>query len=501
MKIRTLLIVLSFSVILCSCFKDLGNYEYDEKEVITVTGIEPAYDVTQLIDVLSITPEITSNKSGAEFYCTYHIYDYVAAGYIPSADTLQSGKKDLSMKLSLDAKTYGLVFIAKNIKTGYSAVVHSVLNVITKFSTGWYVFKNVGDMADLDLTIDENTKIENVLLNVNGRQLRGKVDGITLATNYKCLNPTTGKFVNTRVIFPVTDQDMWPVNTVSAKIDRNYEDMFYNVDRPIKPGRFYASTMGQWTLNNGRAYNLYAIMANTGQFGNQCSRDAKYSPYHLSKYIVQNGMSDPLAYDETSTSFVVIPSYGTQLNAVKDAEGTEMSANECNKKLLYMGARPSNVSFCHAVMQDKTDPSIKFISKITGFSSKKLLIINDTIAPSDPAYRADVFTTIHNAMEVLYFIADNKVYVKNVAAKGTPSVDLGLNLGGATISFIKYLRFQNYLAVGTYSGANYKVSLYTVKTTGDVEPIPALVLDGAGIAGDVIYIYPNSSNTTYTNTY
>lgn len=509
-KVYNIIIYVFVAASLTSCFKDLGNYDYTDKEVISITGIEESYTAIQLVDKLNITPTVTSNKP-AEFEYYYAVYETNVQGYAPVLDTIQKTGKDMvNYLVTKKAMTYGLVFMAKNKKTGVTGFFKSTLNVVTKFNNGWYVLKNNGDVCDLDLFDASNNKIENVLLAINGKQLKGNASCITVANNYKVYDVATGRFVNTTTLFPVTDKDAMAVILSTAKIEHTFGEMFYDeISEPYSPSMFMATFQGLWTTNHGRAFGIYGMSANTGKFGVEFPIDANYTPYNLSKYSAFSGSYGPLSFDETSSTFVIVPPFGSALIPAKNQSETEMSAFGNNKTILYMGSRSLYDTYFFAVMKDKTNPNTRFISKVDGFnssSSVSLKITNDTLATNDLAFNASMYTANHS-LDIIYFVSGGKVYMRNVAAKRTTNVDLGISIpAGETISFIKHIPKTsattfNYFVVGTSVSGNYKVRMYNVKSTGDVEATPALTLEGKGRAGDVLFTFPTISHSTFPSSF
>ncbi len=505
-KVYNIIIYVFVVATLTSCFKDLGNYDYTDKEVISITGIQESYTAIQLVDKLNLTPTVTSNKP-AEFEYYYALYETNVQGYAPVMDTIQRTGKDLvNYLVTKKAMTYGLVFMAKNKKTGVTGFFKSTLNVVTKFNNGWYVLKNEGEVCDLDLFDATNNKIENVLLAINGKQLKGSASCLTVASNYKAYDVSTGRFVNTTTLFPVTDKDAMAVILSTAKVEHGFGDMFYEeISGPFAPTMFMATFQGLWTTNHGRAFGIYGMSANSGKFGMEFPIDINYTPYYLSKYSAFHGSNGPLSFDETSSTFVIVPPFGTTLIPAKNQTVTEMSAFNNNKTILYMGSRSLYDTYFFAVMKDKTNPNVKFISKVEGFNSSSsisLKITNDTLATSDLAFNASMYTSNHS-LDIMYFVSGGKIYMRNVAAKRTTNVDLGISIpAGETVSFIKHIPKTsattfNYFVVGTTISGNYKVRMYNVKSTGDVETTPALILEGKGRAGDVLFTFPTISHSTF----
>lgn len=495
-----------------SCFKDLGNYTYTDSEVITITGIESTYNAMQMVDSLTITPTVTSNIAGAEFEYYYAIYETNVQGYVPVLDTIQrSGKDLLKYPVTRKSMTYGLVFWAKDIKTGVTGTKTSVLNVITQFNNGWYVIKDVNNKTDMDLfDTTGHLAIQNVLLSVNGIQLNGKAEAISYTSNYSVYDSGTAKFTNTKTIFPVATEDAATVVASTGVIVKDFTHLFYDeISVPYSPKRIFGNSQGIWIINNGKVHSIYTMSSNAGIFGTASPVDVSYSPYYLSKYTVNHAIYGPLGFDELSSTFYALPYGGGQLVATKDAAGTDMSVKNNNKSILYMGSRGSSGSYFFSVLQDKTNPSLKMITKGEGFTNSTgptLKFTNDTLLSTDAAYNATLYTS-SQSLDILYFVSGDKLYMRNVASKKGANVLMSFTIpSGETATFIKHIpaystTIKNNFMLGTQSGTTYKVRIFNLTTTGDITGNAVKTFSGTGRAGDIIYIFPTLSYGSYPVTY
>ncbi len=512
MKKTTIIFTLFVSIVLTSCFKDLGNYDYSDKEVITITGIATSYNAVQMVDSLTITPTVTSNKPGADFEYYYALYETNVQGYAPVLDTIQrSGKNLVKYPITRKSMTYGLIFMAKNKTTGVTGFFSSTLNVVTKFNNGWYVLKDQNNICDLDLFDSTSTLvIPNVLLSVNGRQLKGRAQALSFASNYSVYDPVMARFVNTKTLFPVSDEDAKAVIFATAVIAKDFPDLFYDdIVEPYAPTRVFANSQGNWITNKGRAFSIYTMSSNAGMFGAESPIDVNYTPYRLSKYSVNHSIYGPLCFDEISSTFVLVPYGGSQLVATTNATGSNMPVKNNNKNLLYMGSKGSSGSYFFAVMQDKTNTALKFLSRVEGFTSSTgpaLKFINDTLSQSDLAYSASTYTS-SQSLDILYFVNNNKLYMRNMASKGAANVAMSFTIpAGETVTFIKHVpaystTIKNNFMLATQSGTRYKVRVFNLTTTGDITGAPVYTFEGNGRAGDIMFVYPNLSNNYYPCTY
>ncbi len=504
MKNKFLYIILIAGV-LSSCFKDKGNYVYTEHEEITVTGIEASYDKISLVDKITIDPTVTSNKPGAEFTYWWGLYETSVQGAVPKVDTLVRTKA-IDYLVVQPAKGWVLVFGAKNKKTGYTKIVTSNINVITQFTRGWYVAKTEAGKSDLDLHLTPSSaipagKIENVFNLANGRKLNGKAHTLRFYHDYKAWDGS--RFMNTRSLFLVTDEDASVINIGTVKEIRDYNALFYEAPAVKKPDIVCNGSQAFYFINNGKLHSIYNMSANSGQFGVQQMVNEYNANYRLSKYYFSYWISNPLFFDEMSSTFYSAGGASLQLNNVNDAATTKMSAKNNNKTLLYMGYKSSSQAF--AVFQDKTNQNLKILSTITPNTSA-LMMVNDTLAASQKLYNATMHTLFNGDENMMYFVVGREIWSRNLSNKFE---QLQYTLpADESVSFIRHLKYTvsadlafnyNYVAIASKKGDSYNIRMFT-KTSGNLNPIPAFTITGKGEAGDVIYISPSVSGTTYPNT-
>nr|WP_295876510.1 PKD-like family lipoprotein [uncultured Chitinophaga sp.] len=489
-----------------ACTKDHGNYHYDARETITITGIENAYSKVSLVDRIIITPKVTSTDPGAQFSYWWGIYETDVLGTAPKVDTIGRELK-LDYLVKQNAKGWVLVFGAKNERTGFSRIVTTPLNVITRYTRGWYVTKDDGSKTDVDLFltpagITPASRIDNVFSLMNHKKLEGKAGLFGFNTNYK--STVTGTLANTRALFILSGSDASVVDINTFQEIHNFDNLFYEAPAVKSPASISAGSPGLFLVNNGHLHSIYTISANTGLFGGARLRDDNNSPYHLSKYFLAAIYWNPFFFDETSSSFVSATGTGPVLSAITDDPGSAMSASKNNKTLLYMGLKTGIPYGGVALFRDKTNPSLKILSTLTP-SNYAMHIKNDTLANTQQLYNADQYGLIVDDENILYFSVGNKIWSRNLS-NGAEQLQYTLP-PDEQLTFIRHRTYTdggdteapfhfNYILVGTASGNRYKVRAFR-KTSGTLAANPDFTLEGQGNPGDVLYMAPPVSNYTY----
>lgn len=513
------IVAIGFFFLMASCAKDKGNYEFIPKEEITVSGIEASYNVTAFSDPLVLKPEITSTDPNAKFEYMWGIYETAVQGYAPVLDTI-AWTKDLDYEIVQSAKAWVLVYRVTNTNTGYSTYINSTLNVGTLYTRGWYVAKDDGSQSDLDLfltpesIIPNGDKMENIYSQRNGKKLDGKAKFLNLFSSYKSM--VTGTLANTRVLALVSEKDISVMNVNTLMNIRDFNTLFYGTPSVKAPDNAFVGSSANYILNNGQLYSIYAMGANTGQFGDRKVINDINSPYHLSKYFMSTGGSgDPIFYDEISSSFCSMSmGSGTSLTALSDGEGTELPTNNNNKTLLFMGFKSAvyvpapiyNYSTDgYAIVQDKDQPALKSLLNVfRPAKSNNLEITSQIIEPSEKLYNAKLYTLLREDESLLYFTVGNELWSRNLSS-GSEKLEYTVP-GGEELTYIRHKAFSatgysfNYVIVGSSVGGKYKIRMFN-KASGSISGEPQFILEGDGNMADVMYMAPTLYESTYGQSY
>ena len=494
MKNTFLLLLLSF-VLLVGCAEDDGNYTYSPLETIEVANIEREQTKIFMRDRLQIRPEIKTSDPNADLEGTWSF----------DRGEVISKSIDLDTLIDWNPGDYSLLFSLKNKRTGYTVYYPVRLRVDTEFSTGWYVFKDNGEVADLDL-YREGKMIPNVISMVNGDGMKGKAEKISYFIRHKVFDPEANSYAAKKMLFLITDKDINGIDALTAYRWRKFEDVFFEAPKVRKPNFMVEGWMGVYMANDGKVYPLGISGATSGKFLNKRNLDGDYDNYQVSKYACHEAMKrDILVFDTIRSSFYSATFLQDNLELIKDAPGSDMSCCSNNKRLLYMGQNKNyQSSYYYAVFQDKTDPAIKVMSKIKLMDSPftprtvTLKIFNDTLPVGSPAYNAVCYTVSHTE-EVMYFATEDGLYSKNVGGEGKGGVvNLEYSIpAGEKATLVKSLFMQqfgiNYVVLATVSNGSYKVRMFEKTTAGHLNPLPVLELPRSGErmegrVGDVIYV-------------
>lgn len=499
-------------IMLQACFKDNGNYNYDSPEVISISGISDSYVKISMIDSLNIYPEVSSTDPEADMDYFWGIYETNVQGSIPKLDTI-ARSKNLNYLIHQTAKTWVLVFSAKNKNTGFSQHVSSKINVGTEFTRGWYVLKDENEKSDLDfyrtphsIVPEPSEPYADVFFKANGKKLNGKALGINFDTQYK--STVTGINSNTRAFFTFTEKDASVIYSNSMYEIKNFDSLFLEVPSVKAPQAMFLGSSAEYIINDGGIHDIYTMATNYGVFGARQMRDAYNTSYRLSKYYLTQYGTTPILFDEESTSFVAVSPGAATLTNIKDAKTTTMPSKNTNKNLLYMGISNASSKSLQgiAILQDKTDGNLKILSVITP-NIQSFKLINDTLQTSSMLYSATAYGPNIEDESMLYFATEKQIWSYNLVNKYE---QLQYTLpADETLTFIKHRKYImasdvdfnfNFVMIGSTDGTNYTIRMFT-KTAGNLSSAPTITMKGRGITRDVIYLAPSIGNYTFPNSY
>ena len=137
-------IIALFMLLLASCAEDKGNYEYSDKEIITISGIPEQISVLANAENIVITPTITSNLRGEignnhadfEFSCQRKEDNK----WVEMCSNPQT--KDINMLADISAKQHTCRYVVTDKATGVRTSFLFYINATTTTSEGWILLCN-----------------------------------------------------------------------------------------------------------------------------------------------------------------------------------------------------------------------------------------------------------------------------------------------------------------------------------------------------------------------
>jgi hypothetical protein len=166
-------ILIIIALIFHSCYKDKGNYGYEELNAINkIKNIEKEYSIYKGEDTLKITPEFSyrmqENKDTYEYKWILHVSDKEEIEISIERDLIFDSKGGKFPNKKLD-----LTFIAKNLTTGVSISEGFSVTFMNKYTHGTFILHENDGNSDLTLIKTNGTVAKNIYRTITGRDLKG----------------------------------------------------------------------------------------------------------------------------------------------------------------------------------------------------------------------------------------------------------------------------------------------------------------------------------------
>ena len=140
-------------LVIFSCKKDLGNYDYEDINAVDIGGIEKSYN-TLLGGKFKITPELKFTKDDGKDENRY-TYEWVAmnlGGVLPAeVRKFLSDTRNLDITVTVPPGSYRVYYKVTDKQTGVTYQRNFALKVETSIFEGWMVLNDVNGAARLDM--------------------------------------------------------------------------------------------------------------------------------------------------------------------------------------------------------------------------------------------------------------------------------------------------------------------------------------------------------------
>ncbi|MFV0345875.1 MAG: PKD-like family lipoprotein [Bacteroidales bacterium] len=493
---KNILAVIFLTLLLSSCYKDIGNYDYDDEELITIDGLKEKYSGVAMVDTIDISPTVSSTDPNAEFEYLWYMFELEKTGKV-NCDTI-AYTKDLNYLISKSHQEWQLVFEATNTNTGLKKMVTSNLKINTEFTQGWYVLKDDGTNSDLDMFTVRDTIVPvsvapNVYSRINGKGFDGKAKTISFFSTFGWAS--FGVVTEQRLLAIASEKDVSLASIKTMEEYKGTENMFLGNTPSVMDMGFIGLSgyMYNYIINDGKLHYIYGFMPGDGSFSLPLARNLAYDEYHLSDYVLL-GVNYNFFFDDISSKFVTHNDIATELAEI-GLTSTEANVIS-NKKMLYMGLLQDNPDiYPVAVVEDKTDSNIKYIFRVKNNNDGTLEALDvEAIHSSSKLFNATKMTVSHDNL-ILYFVVGNELWSRNLLS--------GLEQhqytapAGEDITMIRHRKYTNsdndpqfsynYIIVATSDGSNYTVNFFS-KRAGNLKETPDFSMSGTGSVKDIIFV-------------
>ncbi len=487
-------------LVLSSCYKDKGNYDYTAMPPIEIGGIESSYLRYAVDDRLVITPQIADE--GKYDFCWEIYEDYRSThGNIPEADTIARTKNlDLDLNFTLPAGGYVLGFKATDKSTKYTEIVYTKLTVTTLNMNGWYFTKQIGDETDMDFYY-QGGKIENWMAAHNdGYRLQGSPRETIILSNYKEASSDTQ--VQT-VLLSLSDRDASIFRLTDGGLSRDFNRMFFNppaernVQGCVTDMNF--STLS-FLINNG----IYTMSLGSFYGGGYLATPALANGNSISHAAI--GFGNIICFDDNSKSFRTTANY-TVLN---ERPESPISCNNMNADLLWLEGYQSPRMAAMALIKTLDSDVYTLIDMSITYPT-----IGSNLNPINQVKTLPAGSKLPHAnargghfdFQLVYFADGADVYMHDF--QSSQETLLFSAPAGETVTHVQHIKYPlnpasgasytNCLVVASHKDGRYKVWVFDLETTGGITAAANTppTYEGEGLVKCATYLETGNGSWTY----
>ena len=223
---RICLSLLLASVLVTSCFQDLGNYDYKEVEDFEVTGLQASYDV-YTSENLVIEPVVIPQSGDYEY--EWFLTEYRSGGYqIEQYANVLSNERILDVPFKRSTGEYELYLKVTSKTSGDAKFVRMTINAITPYTNACYILYEMKDgNSEVDIHYPQAAPTFKAVEKFTGESLQGRPKYLSYLPSFAYLDENTGTKVFNTLIVPASEQSMVSFNTTDMSIARQPRQWFY----------------------------------------------------------------------------------------------------------------------------------------------------------------------------------------------------------------------------------------------------------------------------------
>ena len=484
LKIYRTFLFMSFFLVLFSCKKDLGNYDYTELNALDkITGL-PAEVSAVYGKTIKITPEIKFTKD-PNFDETKYSFEwtYIGSNGLGGSKLFSLAKtKNLDMVMQIVAGDYTAYYNITERATGVKYSTKFTLKVVNEINEGWIMMNEANGKARVDmLSLNANNNFDLIidLLATTGSEL--KLEGKPVMTYTYGTGLLVGPDAISYGLYFGTDQGTTKVNPNNFKWTKtmglNYE-MFGDI-----PAGFYADLIRQqssgsaYMIGKGNAY-YYERAVNVYYSTPINYITAEKKGFEIEPFVAGNHSSaigTNILYDKTNRRFVRHSGSAATSTTIPDPDAAQkLFSFSTGMDLLYMRWVPFNGGEVFSVLKDPN-------------TSKRYLARFNPVNNAQSYYSEVIGTDFNNAefyaispeFGYIFYSVGSKVYQYDMVYKTTK---LMADYGSKKISYLNFYEFKfttkykddNKLMIGLYNpavsdGTEGSLNIYSVPgLNGDI---------------------------------
>ena len=464
-------------VALQSCYKDKGNYTYNDINEITISSASATYNVL-VPDSLKIDVTLQQTQphpDGLSFQ--WVLYPATAA---PLTRRTIGTTQNLRAAITEDPGSYVLDFFVKDKKTGVEFQKKFSVNVLTALSEGWVIVEEKNNACDLHMITPTDVIFRDVYSAGNGGQK------LPLGT-FRIPEIKTNR--NIQSVYIISPADMVYVNFANFLKVTGFNDFFFEAPNPVKPQEYFLNGDLEAMLNNGKPYcrnlnNPGTIKLNLPPIGN----------YYMAPFELFNISTNYMWYDTIGQRFYRQDPFNFNLLTFVSDPSDPFDMNNIGKRLLYteVNSIGATTQFFAFFKNNNDDSLFAYNFKSTG-PRAPVAAYNGLNAPGMATAK---YFVMSRSLPYLYYASGNNIYKLDILAKTATSIYTFP--AGTEIRAMKMYRNlksstdvnnNKRIAVATLEGgAQGKLYFFQISPTGSFESNTySKMYDGFGKINEITY--------------
>jgi hypothetical protein len=496
-------------VMLTSCFKDLGNYDYNYYDEFEIEALEKNYSVTSFVENLKIVPKIKSNLEDFDYVWFVVRYKKGLHQTEEYADTI-SREPVLDVPFEYATGVYELFLKVTSRDSGEAKYAKTQVTAITPFMNGYYIlYEDEAGNTDMDIHYLDGAITRNAVTAFYGKPLTGSPKYLSYIPEMSYLDEDTGSNVVNYLMIPASEQEMVTFDMTDMSIARTPEQWFYgdydvsNINHISALGysiNIYAKT---GVHKNYQIVNSeYGAMLSAGKFAAEADL-VSGRHYEVSSDVCYFG-DNAFFYDELNEQFIGGNVNG-QLSVYTfqyppQTTGQLPVTATLDGEIIYIGGvSPSGVNgynFMEFMMivceRDNGSRHWYFVRPGTGVLN---IIFKGEFSAGSPFANASHYTSCRNGGAYLYAVCPDGIYsflpntsaVQKLTFKDLPAGEVTyFQTMFNVMSDSQDPGYFNHFVIATTSGGNYQVALYDM--IGGIPVLnqgPVKVLEGEGVVKSI----------------
>lgn len=453
-------------IITTGCYKDKGNYDYLPINDISITIEKDTFYVGQF-DTLQIMPAIKGVDTNRLRF-EWRIYPITDPNNTADPGEIKVISKERSFHQAITQRPitgfHNLDFVAIDTVTNVSYYKHLYLKVSTVFQTGWLLLEQHSTYADISFISNNYAAYKDV---------------------YTAGNPTAPLPLSSRQLISINTQSMlgtlnmvyfdgggYTLDNTSLQILADYTKLFYTSPEIVQPYNMIKPSFfsyGPYALCGGKIYGLNGMFASK-LFGTAFTQPDSQG-YTAAPFVAGGSSFGAIFFDQAHHRFLYDGgATSTTLKVFPQSTDMAYDLNNVPKQLLTMkpGLGPEIMpNNWYAFFKNESDDScfLYTLNANGNLNSNPVAAAQQPVLNSPDVARSPDYL-FSSTVKQMYYAADNKLYVYDMAANQSRIVYQFAD--GENITALKMM--NDVITLATWNGQPGGGTVYylPIAATGDI---------------------------------